>query len=220
MSSAIVQLIVLAGVAIFLILRLRGVLGTREGFEKPVVPVAADPALRNRRGLEVIEGGVDADITDHVALGTPAAKALAEMKSVEPGFSVTDFLRGARSAYELILTAFDKGELDKILPLLSPDVYESFVQVVEDRETKGLTVQSTFVGISELALVSVEFDRSTSEAEVTIRFVAEMYSAVRNTAGEIVEGNPNLIKHQKDVWTFARRMGVENPNWQLVATGE
>ncbi len=222
MSNAVIQLVVLAGIAIFLILRLRNVLGTRQGYEKPAVPIAPDSEMqvRSRRGLEVIEGGPDADITDHVAEGSSSAKALAAMKTAESKFNVTEFLRGARGAYEMILTAFDKGALDTILPFLSRDVYDSFVKVVEDRELRGLTVQTSFVGIRELTLASAEFSRDTSEAEITIRFVAELTTATRDKAGQIVDGNPNEIKRQKDVWTFARRMASDNPNWQLVATGE
>lgn len=221
MNSAIIQLIVLAGIAVFLILKLRSVLGTRQGFEKPAKPVAsdADTAPRAKRGFEVIEGGPDADITDNVAQESPAALALAAMKRVEPAFNVTDFLRGARGAYEMILTAFDKGELDKVLPFLSRDVYDSFVQVVEDREARGLTVKSTFVGIRELNLTGAEFNADTGEAEVKVRFIGEITSTLRDKAGQVVEGDPNEIKRQKDIWTFARKMGVDNPNWQLVATG-
>lgn len=222
MSSAVIQLIVLAGIAIFLILRLRGVLGTREGFEKPEVPIDSTlkPAPAARPGLEVIEGGADADITDHVPAESPSAKALAAMKVAERAFSVTDFLRGARGAYEMILSAFDRGALDTILPFLSRDVYESFVQVVEEREAKGHKVQSTFIGIRELTLIKATFNHETQDAEVTIRFVAEQNSCVRDAEDRIVEGNPTEVKRQKDVWTFARRMGADNPNWQLVATGE
>ncbi|MEM9901835.1 MAG: Tim44 domain-containing protein, partial [Pseudomonadota bacterium] len=81
MSSAVIQLLVLAGIAIFLILRLRSVLGSREGFEKPQIPVGGsnENARGARRDFEVIEGGVDRDITDHVDDGTDAAKALAAM---------------------------------------------------------------------------------------------------------------------------------------------
>ena len=110
MSNAIIQLLVLAGIAIFLILRLKSVLGTREGFEKPSVTPPV-PDTRKAR-FEVIEGGPDSDISDHAAPGSDAAKALAAMKQLEPGFSVAEFLHGARSAYELILTAFEKGDLD------------------------------------------------------------------------------------------------------------
>jgi len=222
MSSAIIQLLVLAGIAVFLILRLRSVLGTREGFEKPPVPMqrrseTQDPA---RREFEVIEGGVDSDITDHVEEGSDAAKALAAMKMVEPSFNVGEFLTGARGAYEMILMAFEKGDLDSVSSFLSPEVLESFTQVVRLREEQGLHIEANFVGIRELTLKDAHFDRDTGEAELTVKFVGELTSVVRNAADEIVEGSPNEIKRQRDVWTFARKMGVSDPNWQLVATGE
>jgi predicted lipid-binding transport protein (Tim44 family) len=220
MNSPIIQLLVLAGIAIFLILRLRSVLGTREGFEKP--PIAAPAPAKRRAGpdFEVIEGGPDRDITDHVEEGTDAAKALAGMKGVDPAFNVREFLQGARGAYEMILMAFENGDLASVRPFLSDDVYAAFSSVLESRRAEGLKVEATFVGISDLALRDATFDRSTREAEMTIKFVGELTEVVRNTAGDIVEGNANTIKRQKDIWTFARVMGSEDPNWLLVATGE
>jgi predicted lipid-binding transport protein (Tim44 family) len=223
MSSSLIQLLVLAAIAVFLIVKLKSVLGSRDGFERPPQPLppADDGDARVRkRDFAVIEGGPDRDITDHVPDGSPAAKALAAMKIAEPGFSVTEFLGGARGAYEWILMAFEKGKLDDIVPLLSKDVYDSFQSVVDAREQEGLTVEATFVGMRELVLQDATFDRDTREAEVTVRFVGEITSVIRNRMGEIVEGSPTEIKRQRDVWTFARRMGVDDPNWQLVATGE
>jgi len=222
MSSAVIQLLVLAGVAIFLILRLKSVLGTREGFEKPPVsmPGQDQSGDRNRRDFEVIEGGPDRDITDHVDSGSDAASALAEMKKVDPDFTVTDFLEGARQAYEMILMAFERGDLSEVEGFLADDVRESFAEVIAERERQGLTVQANFVGVRELKLVDVRFDKSTGEAEMGVRFVGEMTSVVKNAEGEVVEGDPDAIRRQRDVWTFARVMGSDDPNWQLVATGE
>jgi len=220
MSSAVIQLLVLAGIAVFLILRLRNVLGTREGFEKPPVEAPEEPARRGRPDLEVIEGGPDRDIVDHVDEGTDAANALGAMKQVEPGFSVTEFLSGARGAYEMILMAFEKGDIDSIAPFLGDDVHQTFVDVVGEREDQGLTIEANFIGVREIKLTGAEFDTDSQEAEITVRFVGEVTSAVRNLAGEIIEGNPNEIKRQKDSWTFARKMGLNDPNWKLVATGE
>lgn len=219
MNSPIIQLIVLAGIAIFLILRLRNVLGTREGFEKPPVPLPTNEAAK-RRNLEVIDGGPDRDIVDHVAEGSESAKALARMKSVDRSFDVGEFLAGARSAYEMILMAFERGELSSVKPFLSQDVYLAFLEVIEGRKEKGLTIDANFVGLAEIAIHAVEFDESTREADVSIRFVGELTSVVRDASGEIVEGNLNEIKRQKDIWTFSRVMGSDDPNWQLVATGE
>lgn len=221
MSSPVIQLLVLAAIAIFLILRLRDVLGTREGFEKPAVvarDAAADDARRSK--FEVIEGGPDADITDHVPEGSDSAQALAAMKAAEPSFNVGEFLGGARGAYEMILMAFEAGDLGRIKPFLSDEIYESFAEVVEDRANRGLTIEANFVGVRELKLEEAEYDPVSGEGEVTVRFVGELTSVVRDKAGEIVEGDPKKVKRQKDVWTFARVMGANDPNWQLVATGE
>jgi predicted lipid-binding transport protein (Tim44 family) len=221
MSSSVIQLLVLAAIAVFLILKLKSVLGTREGFEKPPLPEPVDSDERpRRRDFAVIEGGQDRDITDHVADGTEPARALAAMKMAEPGFSVGDFLHGARGAYEMILMSFEKGDLEAISDFLSPDVLATFHEVVALREREGLTVEANFVGLRELALHDATFDRDTREAEVSVRFVGELTSVVRNRIGEVVEGSPTEIKRQRDVWTFARRMGSDDPNWILVATGE
>ncbi len=218
MNNSLIQLLVLAGIAVFLIIKLRAVLGSREGFEKPPVPL--DPAPRPRRDFEVIEGGPDRDITDHVAEGSPSAVALAAMKGVEPSFSVNTFLSGARSAYEMILMAFDRGDLDSIRPFIGADVEHSFAEAIEARREQGLIIDSKFVGMRELALHEATFDPATREAEIAVRFVGEITTVVKNAAGDIVEGKPTEIKRQRDVWTFARKMGSSDPNWQLVATGD
>lgn len=219
MDSSLIQLLVLAGIAVFLILKLKNVLGTREGFEKPPVPVDEERPVQ-RRTLEVIEGGADRDITDHVPDGSPAAKALAAMKIAEPGFNVSEFLQGARGAYEMILMAFENGDLQKIRPFLSPDIQDAFAEAVSAREDQGLTVEANFLGLRELALADATFDRNTGEAEISVRFTGELTTVIRNKAGEVVEGSPTAAKRQRDVWTFARRMGINDPNWQLVATGD
>lgn len=218
MDSAVIQLLVLAGIAIFLILRLRSVLGTREGYERPPEPLSG-PA-QSKPTFDVIEGGVDHDITDHAPAGSATAEALAAMKRAEPGFHVGEFLGGARQAYEMIVMGFERGELDDLVPLLSRDVFESFDEVVQLREREGLKVEATFVGVREVDLVSAAFDPERREAELTVRLVGELTSVVRNRDGEIVEGDANAVKQQRDVWTFARTMESDNPNWRLVATGE
>ena len=218
MNSPIIQLLVLAGIAVFLILRLKNVLGTREGFEKP--PAQVQSSARKRPDFEVIEGGPDLDIADHTEGMPDAAEALAKMKAAEPSFGVSDFLGGARGAYEMILMGFERGDMADIKPFLDDDVYASFAEVVESRDKQGLTVEAQFVGIREMSLADATFDDATGIGEVSVRFIGEMTSVVRDKAGEIIEGDEKKIKRQKDTWTFARKMGSKDPNWQLVATGE
>ena len=219
MNSPILQLLVLAGIAIFLILRLRSVLGTREGFEKPKVEIPA-PTKRSGPEFDVIEGGPDPDIIDYVDADSDAATALAAMKADDRSFNVREFLRGARGAYEMILTGFEKGELAEIQPFLSPDVYEAFAGVVEARAKEGLTVDFNFIGISETKLVGAEYDPVTKNAEVSVKFLTESTSAVYDKGGDLIEGSPTDVKKQRDIWTFGRTMGTDDPNWFLVATGE
>lgn len=220
MGSSIIQLLVLAGIAVFLILRLRSVLGTRDGFEKPRQEIADARGGKRRKDFEVIDGGIDRDIADHVPEKSPMAERLARMKGVEPSFSVTEFLGGARGAYEMILMAFERGDLGKVRAFLSEDVGNAFQFVIDERKSKGLKVDAQFVGTRELELVDVDFNDETGEAELSVRFVGELTSVVRDSAGDVVEGNANDIKRQRDVWTFARKMGSDDPNWHLVATSE
>lgn len=218
MNSSLLQILVLAGIAIFLVIKLRSVLGSREGFEKP--PLSADDLRPARRNFEVIEGGPDRDITDQVAEDSSSAKALSAMKAVEPSFSVAEFLKGARSAYEMILMAFEKGELDRIRPFLSDEVEHTFGAALEARAQQGLTITSTFLGIRDLALAEATFDPASKTAEISVRFTGELQRAVKDKTGALVEGSGSEVKRQRDTWTFARRMGEKDPNWQLVATGD
>lgn len=219
---SLMPLLVLAGVAVFLVLKLRSVLGTRTGFEPE--PDAQPRAPVNGRasdaGFEVIDGGgKDRDIADHVELDSDAGHALTQMKRVEPDFGVTDFISGSKQAYEMILMAYENGDLKTLEQFLAPDVYRGFEQAVEQRAEAGLTVDARFVGVREVKLKDARFDDMDNVGDVVVRFVGELTSVVRNADGEIVEGDPQAIKRQADTWTFSRVMGSENPNWLLVATG-
>ncbi len=220
MGSQLIQLIVLAGVALLLVLRLRSVLGTRDGFEKPPEANAPETAIGGKRKFDVIDGGgVDQDIADYIEPTSDAGKALAAMKQAEPNFSVDEFTHGARQAYEMILMAFENGDLDFLQEYLAPDVYETFSSAVNARNEQGLEVEASFIGVREVKIRDARFDRENSEAEITIKFVGELTSVVRDKNGKIVEGKVDEIKRQSDIWTFARLMGGDNPNWLLVGTG-
>ncbi|MEJ6708527.1 MAG: Tim44/TimA family putative adaptor protein [Amylibacter sp.] len=219
MNSALIQLLVLAGIAVFLVLRLRNVLGTRDGYEPPVERTHDAPA-KKAHDFEVIDGGPDPDIADNVDPDSDAGKALAAMKRVEPEFSVTEFSGGSRQAYEIILMAFEGDDLETLKRFLSSDVYDSFEGVISERQSKGLKVTANFIGVRELKVADAMFDDANNEAEITMKFVGEITTCIKNAEGEVIEGDPAVIKRQKDVWTFARVMGSDDLNWELVATGE
>ena len=217
MNPALIELIILAGIAVFLFLRLRSVLGTREGFEKPRMQPKNDAP---KRDFKVIDGGEDKDITDNVDKNSKSAEALKLIKSEDENFTVNEFLSGARSAYEWILMSFEKNEIDEIRELLSEEVAEAFDAVVDQRVSQGLTIEAEFIGIREMKLVEATYSSNTKTAEISVSFVGEMTSVVKNSSGAIVEGDPKQIKRQKDTWTFSKDIKSSNPNWLLVATGE
>ena len=216
MSPAIIEILVLAGIAIFLVLRLKNVLGTREGFEKPPLQDAAPP--KNSRDFRVIDGGEDTDITANVAKKSPSAEALARMKKVDADFMVNDFLTGARSAYEMILMAFENGDLKDVVSFLDEDVKYAFQKVIDMRAKKKLKVEAEFYGIRELSLKNADFDDKTNVAELSVAFTGELSSVVKNKDGEVVEGDAKQVKRQRDTWTFSRDLSSSDPNWLLVAT--
>ncbi|MDO5648345.1 Tim44/TimA family putative adaptor protein [Paracoccus sp. (in: a-proteobacteria)] len=218
MSNPLLQLLVLAAIAIFLILRLRNVLGTRDGFEPP----RTDEQPRPTPKFEVIEGSaeqVDHDILDHAPAGSASADALAAMKQAEPSFVLRDFLNGSKSAYEMILMAFERGDLSDVRPFLAEPVADAFQSVIDQRVAAGQTVQAQYLGTRETALTAAEFDHVTGMAEISVRFVGELIAATLDADGTVIEGDAKAPRKQKDVWTFARHMGQDDPNWQLVATG-
>ena len=219
MGSQMIQIIILAAIALFLVLRLRSVLGTRAGYEKPTETPPV-PARRDRPAFDVIDGGgPDRDISDFIEPDSDAGKALAEMKRVDRSFTVAQFSHGARQAYEMLVMAYEKGDLDTLRQFLAPDVFETFEGAIKAREAKGYVVEANFQGVSEVKLADARFDPATSEGEVTMRFLGELTSVVRDAEGRIVEGNPNELKRQRDIWTFGRVMSSDNPNGLLTATG-
>ncbi len=220
MGSQMIQVIVLAGIALFLVLRLRNVLGTRAGYEKPTETAAPAPAHRRDRSFEVIEGGTsDPDIADFIDADSEPGRALAEMKRVDRDFSVSDFSHGSRQAYEMILMAYENGDLETLSQYLSPEVYQPFADAIEARRAKGYTVEANFAGVREVKLLDARFDPATNEGDITMRFKGELTSVVRDPEGRVVEGDPREIRQQTDLWTFTRNMASDNPNWQLTGTG-
>ena len=214
MSNSLVQIVVLAAIAVFLIMRLRNVLGTRDGFEAPTQPVQPTAP----RNVAAPMSGEDSDVLDHAEPGSAAAAALTAMQRAEPGFAVGPFLGGARQAYEMILLAFEKGDLSEVRAFLSPAVAQAFDTVIAERKAKGWTSEVQYLGTRETGLQGAEYDPQTGVGEVSVRFVGELITAHRDAEGNVVDGDAKTARKQRDVWTFARRIGQSDPNWQLVAT--
>lgn len=219
------DLILFAIVAAFLIIRLRSILGRRDGHE----PRGSDPFKPQPRGDasedNVVrlpdrseEPGNEAtvDIDRDVELGGIDG-ALAQIRVTDPSFDPNEFLSGARIAFEMILNAYAAGDTVTLQPLLSPEVFGNFEQTMRDREQAGESLEVTLVGIKSAEIVEAYMAGRT--AHLTIKFVSEQTSVTRNEAGDVVDGDPTAVTEVTDFWTFARDTRSRDPNWMLVATG-
>jgi predicted lipid-binding transport protein (Tim44 family) len=147
---------------------------------------------------------------------TKINKGLKDILAADPGFNPKEFMAGADMAYEMIVDAFAQGDTKSLRNLLSPEVFEGFDSVIKDRESRGETVKSTFIGIDESEIQAAEV--KDHEAHITIKFVSQIVSATLDKEGVIIEGDDKDIARVKDVWTFARDTRNNDPNWKLVAT--
>ena len=233
-----VTTVVFLALAIFVIWRLRSVLGQKTGHEQPPVdtfarrerpqPPPAPPGAPGAPSDNVVRlptGGPErpapqapaADRWSGVAApDSPVAKGLDEIAKIEPGFDAKGFLEGAKSAYEMIVMAFAQGDVATLKPLLAKDVFEGFERAIKDREASKEKVETTFVSIDTAEMVAAE--ARNRMGQVTIRFVSKLITATRDATGKVVDGDPEAVVDMTDVWTFARTLGARDPNWQLVAT--
>ncbi len=229
-----VTTIVFLALAVFVIWRLRSVLGQKTGQERPPF----DASLRRREDAsppraEVgsadnvvrLPGGGPAPAPSPVSArslkglaepGSPAAQGLEAIAREEPGFDPRAFADGAKSAYETIVTAFARGDRKTLKSLLSRDVGEGFERAIGERERRRETVETTFVSIDRSEIAAVEVRNRV--AQVTVRFLSKLITATRDAQGKVIDGSPEGVVDVTDVWTFARTLGSRDPNWLLVAT--
>ncbi len=134
----------------------------------------------------------------------------------DSSFDPAGFMEGAKSAYEMIVTAFAEGNRKMLRDLLSKEVMDGFNAAITERERKGETIDQSFVGINKADLVGAEVKNGV--ATVAVRFESQLISATRSRTGEVLSGDPQRITDVTDIWSFARELGSRNPNWKLVAT--
>jgi len=230
--------LIVIGLAIVILFRLRSVLGTRTGHERnplerreaaakaaakpadetvvqmrprPVEPVADGDAERRARKL-----ATEIEQTSH---GDAAvATGLQAIADADPGFGPRSFVEGAKAAYEMIVTAFAHGDRQTLKNLLEKDVYDGFERAIKDRETTGNKIDFTFVGLPKVEIIEAELDKRS--ANVTIHFDAEVVQATRDKDGQLIDGNADQVQTISDEWTFARNPKSRDPNWKLVATNQ
>jgi len=211
-----IDIIFFAMVAAFLVLRLRSVLGRRTGHERPPrTPEYGGPSPdANRHNDNVVALPDRTPSTVHP--DSPAAAGLAAIKAATPGFSEAEFLKGARAAFEMIVTAFANGDRDTLRPLTSGEVYANLEGVIREREEAGHALDSTLVGIKSVDIVGAGVEGR--EAQITLRFVSEQVNVTRDEEGDTVAGRTDVVDEVTDIWTFARDVRAQDPNWYLIAT--
>lgn len=225
-SIQFIDIIFLGLVAGFLILRLRSVLGRRNGTEAPPQDryglnrqASSEQPTAPREGNDnVIDLGkrrTDPAPAPVIPEG-PAEAGLTRIVMADPSFDPDGFLGGARRAFEMILTAFAAGDRDTLRSLLSDDVYRSFEAALSAREAAGQTLTTEVDAVHGLSFAAASLTGDV--ASVTVRFVTEQLSVLRDSSGTIIDGSETETVRMTDDWTFSRSVTSGNPNWALVAT--
>ena len=221
-----IDIIILAMAAGFIVLRLRSVLGRRTGHEpspdSPDAPAGENvgrtadnvvtlPPNLSRRTKESILQDIEPPYQ-----GTALEPGLVQIKMSDPSFSASSFLVGAATAFEMIVASYAKHDLDTLRPLLSQDVYARFAATIQEREERGETMETELVVLKppKLEAVNVEGTR----AVLDVRFQSEQVNVVKDKTGAVIDGDRDHVDSVTDIWTFARDLSNDNPNWQLVAT--
>lgn len=225
--------VVFLALAVFVVLRLRSVLGQRPQRDAPprnqpspaplrrdavgqpgnVIPLAS---AANDRGPRVEDAANPDRWKGFAEAGSPLANGLDALEAASHGFDPAGFVSGARSAYEITVTSFAKGDRKRLRDLLSPEVLEGFSKAIADREARGEKVDTTLVSIDDAKIVDAQVKDMI--AQVTVRFSSKLITATRDREGKVIDGGPDKVSDVTDVWTFSRDTRSQDPNWQLVAT--
>lgn len=210
------DLVFWALVAGFLLLRLRAVLGRTD---------EADLARRERVKAPVARsghregGGEESGLTpqERAALAHRGLEEMiAAIRRIEPEFSLSRFLEGARAFYPMVLEAYWAGDRETLRQFLTPEVYEDFVKAIDEREKAGEQIRGRVESIDHITVEDVRVDGA--EAEIDLRIVATIAVVTMDREGRILAGDPEQAERVEDLWTLTRRLGSPDPNWTLAAT--
>lgn len=212
-----IDLVILGGVALFLILRLRSILGRREGFERPVDGQGGEVRAPEAASIRPTElGRAPGPETTRILPdpSTEAGIALAAMSALDPTVHPGQFLNSAEAAFRLIVGAFAAGDRVGLQPLLSDDTYRAFETAIAARETAGDTQRTEIRGIPSVAIEHAALHDHT--ASITVRFVSDQVNITHDNAGHPVVGT-DAVTEITDLWTFERVLGSSDPSWRLAA---
>ncbi len=223
--------------AVVIFLRLRSVLGRRTGNERPPYDPyspsensvgsqkSSDTVvdLPRRTGAPAPEAeaqpsaaDIEARLEDHAPKDSALAKSLTEVMRADPTFDPSHFLEGAKVAYEMVVAAFAEGDEATLHQLVDDEVFESFRRSMVERKERGEKAETTLIAINKADIIEAEVKRGVEL--ITVQFVSELITVVRDADGDIIEGDPETVRDVTDIWTFSREVASRDPNWQLVAT--
>jgi len=223
-----IDIIFFAMIAAFLVLRLRSVLGRRDGHEQNFRDhFKTDRKEQSENNVVHISDRDDTDFEadeihteetpkDSYEDDDPVAAILSGVWEADPNFDPKEFIDGAKVAFEYILDAYAAGDTSTLKPLLSSEVFENFSKVIRDREQAGEVLEDTLVGIKTAEIVEAFVEGSM--INITTKFVSEQINATRDEDGNVIDGNPNAVIDVTDFWTFTRDSKSRDPNWTLIAT--
>lgn len=219
-DAVLIEIIIFAMIAVFLVHRLRSVLGRRTGeerrrpnpFSAPEEATALDNVipLPTRARPERAEAPADRD--EPLSL----AARLDRIRELDPSFDEKGFLGGARAAFEMIVAAFAAGDQRALRPLLADDVFRNFAQAIVDRQAAGETLETRIEAVRDVDVADARVQGTN--VFLTVRFVSDQINVTRDGRGEVVDGDPRHPLETVDVWTFSRDARSRDPNWLLVET--
>jgi len=192
-SFGYLDIILLAMIAGFIILRLRNILGRKTGHEDKVYSGFSDKKFDEFK-----------------------EKIKSQTKKPQTEFDVEQkkqFLKGAEIAYETIINSFAKGDKKSLRDLLTKEMRENFESAIEERNSKNIKSELTFIGIK--SSVIEKFEKTATALFFTVKFVSEIISVKKDKDNKVIEGDPNKIKTVIDRWKFTRKTSSMNPNWYL-----
>lgn len=227
-SFQFIDIIFFALVAVFLVLRLRSILGRRTGTEKEQ-PDLFKPPVESKDEKVVrfpsrSSGDEDEDETEAAPVrrsqeplfSGPAAAGLARIRQADPSFAPESFIQGATAAFEMIVGAFAAGDETVLRPLLADAVMNGFSTAIRARKEAGETLSTEIVSLKKAEIIEAELEDRI--ARVTVRFVSEQVNTVKDKEGAVVDGDPNRVAEVTDLWTFTRDTRSRDPNWTLTET--
>lgn len=213
------DIILFAMIAAFLVLRLRSVLGRRTGSERRRDMFMRQAEASRDKVVALGQRRPPVPPPPPPASAPPAdsvSAALARIRAADHGFDATEFIAGARGAFEMIVAAYAAGDKQHLRPLLDDEVFKPFTGAIDEREAAGETMETRIVALKQLDIVDATL--TDSRARVTVKLVSDQINVLRAHDGSIVDGDPQHPIEKTDFWTFTRDTRSNDPNWVLVAT--